>query len=109
MRYTAEKFVPLPPDRAWEVFSDSDRLNRFGGLPRVSASAFDAGVRRTASARFLGLALSWVEHPFEWIEGRRWTITRDYSRGPVRRVAGSVEFAPADAGTRLRFVVEVAP
>ncbi len=109
MRYTTEKSVTLDVERAWEVFSDTDHFNRFVGLPKVKLEDGAGELARKASGRILGMRLEWLEHPFEWIEGRYFTVTRDYSRGPVSRVVGGIEFRPNGAGALLTFVADVTP
>ncbi len=109
MRYIAEKAVPLALERAWDVFSDTDHLNRFVGLPPVLGSDQVAGVKRTATARVMGLKVAWIENPFEWVEGQYWSITREYTRGPVALVVGRIEFVAIGTGTLMRFVADVRP
>lgn len=113
MRFVTEKSVPLSAERAWSVFSDTDQMNRYVGLPRVVSGALgDDRISRSATGNYWGLKISWTELPFEWIEGKNFSITRIYGRGPVTKVVGGLEVLPDGDNKNssiLRFRADLTP
>jgi serine/threonine protein kinase/class 3 adenylate cyclase len=101
------------PRDLWPHVSNTERLNRAIGLPAVAftAEAAPTGkVRRFASAKVGGLPAVWEEHPFEWVEPRRFGVLREYSRGPFKWFVSLVELTPRESGgTRLSHRVRLEP
>ena len=101
------------PRELWPFVSDTERLNRAVGLPAVDFSSLPGGLRgshQIGTFRKLGMRATWEEHPFEWVEGRRMGVLREYSRGPVRWLASVVELTPrAGGGTTLLHHVRLLP
>jgi serine/threonine protein kinase/class 3 adenylate cyclase len=101
------------PEQLWPHVANTDRLNRAAGLPAVRfRTESDGGesVRRYGEFRKAGLAVAWREHPFEWIEGRRHGVLREYSRGPLHWFVSIVDLKPrAGGGTVLTHSVHVQP
>ena len=99
------------PEALWTFVSDTDRLNRAIGLPPVSFEMrqSDSGQRRLmAEVRFAGLRMEWQEHMFEWIEAQRFSVLRQYRRGPLRWLVSAVELTRrADGGTTLTHTFKV--
>ena len=96
----------------WPYVSDTDRMNQVIGLPPVQVEREDdAGSRRTfLSNRVLGMRLRWQEHPFEWIEGHRWSVLRVFEAGLMRWYRVQMDLEPlAAGGTRLRYAMELEP
>ncbi len=97
----------------WPLVSDTERLNRAVGLPAVTFTTQPGGprgARQVGTFRKLGLRATWEEHPFEWVEGRRMGVLREYQQGPVRWLASVVELTPrADGGTTLLHHVRLSP
>jgi serine/threonine protein kinase/class 3 adenylate cyclase len=90
-----------PPRLLWPHVANTERLNRAIGLPAVDFSAQvgpDGRVRRFAKAKLGGLPAAWEEHPFEWVEPRRFGVLREYSRGPFKWVVSLVQLVPAPGG-----------
>lgn len=88
-------------EQLWKHVSNTERLNRAIGLPSVDYSVSvdeKKRVRRQASARRLGLEAVWEEHPFEWIEGRRMGVLREFSKGPFKWLLSIVDLAPRIKG-----------
>ena len=69
-----------------------------GGWPARPAvhdpSRPDPGVRRFGESP----SKSWEEHPFEWVEGRRMGVFREYSRGHFQWLLNEVELVPGPRG-----------
>jgi len=101
------------PEQLWPLISNTDRFNRAIGLPAVNYSMDgreEGGVRRFGHFLNSGIVAEWEEHPFEWIEGRRMGILREYSRGILKWMTSVVELTPRpQGGTRLSHKVRVEP
>ncbi|MBI4345347.1 MAG: hypothetical protein HY553_00720 [Elusimicrobia bacterium] len=107
VRLRDESKVGLPPSRLWPVLSNTNRFNKSIGWPAVQldphGSASDFSMRVSAD---LGLfSLEWQELPFEWIEGRYFTLTRIFSSGPLQRFEARVELEPEGADSS-KLVIE---
>ena len=102
--------LAAPPNRLWPYVSNTERLNRAAGLPSVNYSFLSdpsLGNRRFAKARVAGMKMEWEEHPYEWVEGRRMGVLREFSRGPFAWFLSVVELEPLPSGgTRLRHCCE---
>jgi serine/threonine protein kinase/class 3 adenylate cyclase len=101
------------PAQLWPYVSNTERLNRAVSLPSVEFTAeTDEGgrVRRFGRFRKLGVTASWREHPFEWVEGRRFGVLREYEQGPFSWLVSLVELAPRPGGgTTLSHRVHLEP
>jgi serine/threonine protein kinase len=74
-----------PPEKLWPLVSNTERLNRAIGLPPVDyqTQRDEAGLlRRYATVKLAGMSMRWEEHPFEWIQGRRMSVLREFASGP---------------------------
>jgi len=92
------------PQALWRFVSDTERLNRALGLPAVdwSFSEDDDGIALFGAAVQVGLKVKWRERPYEWIEGQRLGVLREYSEGPLQWYVSAVELvARPDGGTTL--------
>jgi len=111
--YTFSWALTSSPAQLWPFISNTDRLNQAIGLPPARYSIRNdpvRGVRRFAETRIAGQALAWEEHPYEWIEGRRMSILREFSRGPFAWFVSVVELVPQSAGgTKLVHKVMLHP
>jgi len=101
------------PRQLWPLVSNTERLNRAVGLPAVeftSKAEPGRGVRRFGRFRKAGITVAWEEHPFEWVEGRRMGVLRQYEQGPWKWLTSVVELEPRPAGgTTLTHRVKVEP
>lgn len=92
------------PEELWPHVSNTERFNRAIGLPAVQYSTENrssGGVRRLGRFRKFGIVAAWEEHPFEWIEGRRMGILREYSSGVLKWMTSEVEMEPRAGGGTL--------
>jgi len=111
--------LEAPPELLWPYVCNTDRLNRAVGIPAVEFSAEPAeppgpglrtGVRRFGRFRKAGFTNAWQEHPFEWVEGRRLGVLREYSQGVFKWLASMTELTPrAGGGTTLAHRVRIEP
>ncbi|MBS0266622.1 MAG: adenylate/guanylate cyclase domain-containing protein, partial [Planctomycetes bacterium] len=87
--------------------------NRAIGLPAVAYTTEPephGGSRRLAQIQKLGMAIGWREHPFEWVEGRRMGVLREFHQGPWKWFTSVVELTPrTDGGTTLVHRVRMLP
>ena len=109
-----ERHIDLASDRAalWCAVGDTERLNRAVGLGRLeltphtdaSAARF---VVRTVSA---GLPLEYEERPFEWLEGKRFSVRRVLHGGVMKSIETSftLESLP-ERGTRVHVRITIEP
>jgi eukaryotic-like serine/threonine-protein kinase len=88
----------------WPYISDTDRVNHAIGLPTVTYTVRQdplQGTIRFAEAKIAGLLLRWREHPYEWIEGRRMSVLREFTHGPFFWFVNVVELTPTLGGGTL--------
>ncbi len=113
LQYNWSWELEAPPERLWPHVSNTERLNRAVGLPAVDFTTEpdpSGGARRFGAFRKAGVVNVWREHPFEWVEGRRLGVLREYSRGVFKWLATWTELTPrAGGGTTLRHTVRIEP
>jgi class 3 adenylate cyclase len=102
------------PAQLWPYITNTDRMNRVVGMPPPKwevRGAAGGGSDVTASATIGGANLRWQEHPFEWVEGRRWGSLRVYEKGFVMRwLITDIELVPRpEGGTRLNYRLRLQP
>ena len=101
------------PEQLWPYVSHTDRVNHALGLGSVSYTTHrhpERGVERIAEARVAGQKMSWQEHPYEWVEGRRLSVLREFSSGPFVWFMNVVELTPiSGGGTRLTQTFRAVP
>ena len=100
------------PRQLWPHVSNTERLNRACGLPAVPfTTEYDPaeGVKRYGRLKAAGLQVRWREHPFEWVEGRRMGVLREFHQGPFQWFVSIVELTPrGDGGTTLTHRIRIA-
>ena len=75
------------PSLLWPLVSNTERLNEAIGLPPVDYRTENdpqLGIRKFGTFTLSGVKVSWEEHPFEWIEGQRMGILREFDSGPFK-------------------------
>ena len=113
--YTAEFEWELEStaEALWPFVSNTDRFNQAAGLPAVtyeSTTDPDGRAHKFGQFRLAGLTVKWEEHPFEWIEGQRFSVLREFPAGPFVWFMSTVELAPMPSGkTRLKHLVKIQP
>jgi len=107
----------LPPDALWLLLADTDRLNEALGLPPYLLEETpqpNGTVLRRGKGKAAGFALEWEEKPYEWITGRHFRQSREFTRGPFRRFGPVFDLEPAALdggriGSRLAYALEYEP
>lgn len=95
------------PLQLWPYVSNTDRVNRAAGMSAVrftntsEETRLGKRVRRHGAFRRAGVSVAWEEHPFEWIEGRRFGVLRQDSSGPFKWFVSLVELEPLSGGETL--------
>jgi len=101
------------PRALWPLVSNTERFNRAIGLnsARFEDEPDDAGgSRRSGRFRKAGVDFAWREHPFEWVEGRKLGVVREFDRGPFHWFVSVVEMEPkSGGGTSLTHRVRIRP
>ena len=110
VRFTLD--LASSPLELWPFVSNTARMNEVVGLPAVAVERVrrDGGTQTFLSNRVLGIDMRWREHPFEWVEGRSWSVLRVCSHGVTRwyRVRLELDALPT-GGTRLAYAMEFEP
>ncbi len=101
------------PAELWSFVANTERLNKAIGLSPVTwESVHDPvhGLRRFGSFKIAGIRVHWEEHPFEWIEGSRFGVLREFKSGPFRVFMSVVQLAALPSGgTRLTHTLKIEP
>lgn len=97
----------------WPYVSDTERLNRAIGLPPVKYRTEKdpkLGIRKFGSFKLSGILISWEEHPFEWIEGQRMGILREFDSGPFKWFMSVVSLEKQENGlSKLKHQIKIEP
>ncbi|TWU01909.1 protein kinase domain-containing protein [Neorhodopirellula pilleata] len=101
------------PAQLWPLVSNTERLNEAIGLPSVDYQTVkdpELGLRKFGSFTLGGVKVAWEEHPFEWIEGQRMGILREFETGPFKWFMSIVTMQERpDGGTVLSHQVRIEP
>lgn len=106
-------------DDVWPLLADTDRLNRWLGLPPVHAEPIGEGhagspARFVIDTRTAGISTRYEEYPFEWTHGREFRVFRRMIGGPLQSIRIAFRLAPAkegddEAGSTVTLELEVVP
>lgn len=99
------------PSQLWPYVSNTERLNRAIGLPSVEYRTENdpkRGLRKFGSFKLGGVNVAWEEHPFEWTQGSRMGILREFTSGPFKWFMSIVALNERpEGGTRLEHQVRI--
>ncbi len=112
LHYHFEWQAAATTDVLWPLVSDTRRMNKAAGIVGWqfrSLPKADAAPRREGRAIFAWLDVVWDEHPFEWVEGERFSVERRYHGGPYESIVSRVVLTPRAGGTLLTQELEVEP
>ena len=108
-----EWWFDAPPASVWPLVADTDRLDRLAGLPAATYAHAAAPGRDhllSVSQTFYGLfATAYVEDPYQWVAGERYSVERRFEKGPVTRFRYAVKLVPDARGTRVVAEMTVDP
>jgi class 3 adenylate cyclase len=110
--YRWEHELESSPEELWPLVADTNRFNRDTGVPAVELDrqAKETGARRRLRLFLMGLAVEWVEQPFEWIRPYRFGVVRQYTKGPLAEMRVLVELRRREeGGTHLTYEVWARP
>lgn len=95
--------IRAPRPLVWAVISDTNRVDRAMGLAVPRYEWFKDGQKnlRLAKASELGIALEWIEPPYQWAEGQFVRGLRRYRKGPVERAGFEVTLRTVPEGTEV--------
>lgn len=85
----------------WRALADTARYNEAVGFPihRIEDGTTEAGLRAfLGTARFGPFAVSWTDHPVNWVKERWFEHERTAAKGPFARILAHVDLAPTDEG-----------
>ena len=97
---TVERTIDAPAPLVWALLCDTNRYDRALGLPAPIYSWRDDGQGRQliGAATQGGIAMEWIEHPYEWVEGRWFRSRREFRKGPAQE--GGLEVVVKPVGER---------
>lgn len=99
--------LDAPVERLWPILSDTDRTNRMIGLPAFERTRPDRDLVQIVYGHFLGVPVTWREHPFEWVFEQQFSVEREFAAPiPIRRLQTTTRFTPLP-GERTKVEVEV--
>lgn len=95
--------IRAPRPLVWAVISDTNRVDRAMGLvpPRYEWHKEGQKNLRLAKASELGIALEWIEPPYQWAEGQFVRGLRRYRKGPVDQAGFQVTLRDVPEGTEV--------
>ncbi|HYI03476.1 MAG TPA: adenylate/guanylate cyclase domain-containing protein [Reyranella sp.] len=103
----------LPPHELWPVLADTNRFNEAMGLPPYVLEETpqpNGTVLRRGKGKAAGFTLEWEEKPYEWIEGRHFRQSREFTKGPFRRFGPVFDLEPdGKGGSRVSYALEYEP
>jgi class 3 adenylate cyclase len=110
--YRWEHDLESSPEQLWPLVADTNRFNRDTGVPAVEVDrqAGGSGARKRLRLFLMGLAVEWIEQPFEWIRPYRFGVVRQYTKGPLAEMRVLVELSRRqEGGTHLVYEVWAQP
>lgn len=112
--YKWEVILGSDPLAYWPLITDTNRFNRDTGLPALSNLGKNDPTLMNARRRLrfyrLGIPVTWVEEPFEWVRPFRFGVLRKYSTGPVKHMRVLASLTPLETqGTKFTYEVWATP
>ena len=101
--------IQLSPMDAYTAFADTDRFSRLrgDGLLTIEEVKLDDG--EVVLQVLDGGGSEYIEEPFEWEIGRRFSVVRRHTKGVLEGYTWAVEFHEIDEGCELRFAADFYP
>lgn len=105
-----------PTEALWPWVSDTNRFNRDAGLGTVTRLAEEnpASSESSLHTRYrlekFGMSLEWDEAPFEWLSPHRFSVRRQYVKGPLKTLELDCTLTPLPSGgTAMAYDLRIAP
>ncbi len=97
---TVERRFAAPRELVWALLADTNRYDRALGLtpPRYRWTTIDGRHVQVGEATQNGVAMSWIEQPYEWVEGRWLYGRRRFISGPASEGGLRIEVDDDDDG-----------
>jgi len=95
-----KRLIQAPAPLVWALVADTNRFDRAAGLVpgryewKELTPGDESSRALVATAKQTGFDISWIEPPYDWIEGRFVRGTRTFVAGPVKRGGFRVELTP---------------
>ena len=106
--YRWEWSLKSAPEQIWPLVADTNRFDRDTGIPALKPSpgnqAFLNGRVQVALFQY-GIPLEYEQEPFEWTYPNKFSVVRNFKRGPLEQLRVEVELQPKEAGTYLVYQV----
>lgn len=96
----------------WPYVADTQRFNQASNLPAIDFTEIPlevGGSRRIGRATKLGVSVEYEDYPFEWVKEQEFSNLRLFRRGPLARTYAKLNLEPNNAGTLLKYYIEVTP
>lgn len=99
-----ERELRAPRSLVWALVADTNRYDRAYGLKPATYEwrMVDGRRERVGTSSELGMTIAWVEHPYQWVEGRSVHGERAFFQGPIDRGGFAVELDDSEGGTVVR-------
>ncbi len=112
--YLFQQQLKASPEQYWPLFADTNRFNKDTGLDKLQNLGKDDPTLHNAKRRLrffrLGVPVTWIEEPFEWVKPHRFGVVRHYLTGPVSIMRVLGELTPLEGGgSDLKYHVWIRP
>ena len=99
-----ERTFRAPRALVWALLADTNRYDRALGLsiPRYTWKEIDGKRQLVGEAKQGGMALSWIEEPYQWVEGRFLEGGRRFLSGPAADGGLRIDVSDDDEGCTAR-------
>jgi class 3 adenylate cyclase len=112
VRESVQSVFSASSDAIWNIFSNTERLNRAIGIPPIRYSSItreEGKLYRIAKAQVGPFFISWKEYPFEWTRPTGYFIEREFYNGPFLTIRTGVELEEQGEQTRVNVFAEALP
>lgn len=107
----AQLDLDAPIERLWPLLSDTDRVNRLMGFPAFERAEPETDLTQIVQGHYLGVPVTWREHPFEWIFEQWFQVERIFSPPlPITSLITGIRLsALPERRTHVAFWVQLEP
>jgi class 3 adenylate cyclase len=94
-----KELLGISPTAAYRAFADTDRFNRLRGADPLVIEERSLPSGQVERRIRVGAGNEYVEEPFDWEEGQRYSVLRRYDEGMLAAYRWSVSFEESPGGT----------